>query len=106
MDRKLTAATVRHLPLTKFRQSVGDVVNRVHRTKEYVIIERGGLPLAAVMDIDEFEDYLELRDSAAQRDIDQSRRDIRAGRIRPAEDLLAELKAAAARGPHLASSRK
>ncbi len=88
---------VRHLPLTRFRERVGHILNRVHRNKEYVVVERGGLPVAAVMDIDEFEDYLELRDSDARADIVASRRDVKEGRIRPARMLLAELEGEDAR---------
>jgi hypothetical protein len=28
--------------------------------KEYIILEKDGIPIAALMDINEFEDYLEL----------------------------------------------
>ena len=42
------------------------------------------------MDIDEFEDYLELNDPKARRDIEKSNEDVRAGRTRPIEELLAE----------------
>lgn len=93
MARKISPPTVQHLPLTKFRQSVGQVINRVNREKQYVVVERGGLPVAAVMNIDEFEDYLELRDPQARKDIARSREDVEAGRVRPVGELLAELEA-------------
>ena len=51
-----------HLPLTQARNSLGAVVKRVHLGKTYVILENSGIPLAAMMDVDEFEDYLELHD--------------------------------------------
>jgi hypothetical protein len=35
---------------------------RVHLNREYVIVEKGGIPIAGMMDIDEFEDFLELHD--------------------------------------------
>jgi prevent-host-death family protein len=53
--------TVQHLPLTKARINLGAVVKRVHLDKEYVILEKDGIPVAGVMPIDEFEDYLELQ---------------------------------------------
>jgi len=49
------------------------------------------------MDADELEDYLELRDPNVRAQIRRSNSDIRAGRTRPAEDLLQDLKAAAAK---------
>lgn len=91
MAKKDSPPTVQHLPLTKFRQNVGQVLNRVNREKQYVVVERGGLPVAAVMNIDEFEDYLELRNPTARQDIVRSREDVAAGRLRSADDLLAEL---------------
>lgn len=44
------------------------------------------------MDIDDFEDYLDINDPRAHREIEKSNEDIRAGRIRPARELLAELR--------------
>ena len=50
------------------------------------------IPIATIMAADELEDYLELHNPQVQRAIAQSNRDIKAGRTRPAEDLLAELR--------------
>jgi prevent-host-death family protein len=91
---KSTARTVRHLPLTKARINLGEVIKRVRIHKEYVILERDGLPVAGLMDIDEFEDYLELQQPNVKRDIAASARDYRASRSRPAGALLAELREA------------
>ena len=52
-------------------------------------MEKDGLPMAGLMDADELEDYLELRDPKVRRAIKQSALDIRAGRTRPASALLA-----------------
>jgi len=68
------------------------LVTRVHHNKEYLILEKDGVPIAGVMDIDEFEDYLELNAPKARREIKKSNEDIRAGRTRPARELLAELR--------------
>jgi hypothetical protein len=45
------------------------------------------------MDVDEFEDCLELQDPKVKRDIEISRKEYLAGKSRPADELLAELKA-------------
>lgn len=82
---------VQTLPITKARINLGAVVKRIHLNKEYVILEKDGIPIAGIMDIDEFEDYLELQEPKARRDIAKSNEDIRAGRTRPARELLAEL---------------
>ena len=69
----------------------------MHLNKEYVILEKDGIPLAGLMDIDEFEDYLELRDPTVRAHIAKSRLEFQARKSRPAHDLLKELRARAAR---------
>ncbi|MBI3817783.1 MAG: type II toxin-antitoxin system Phd/YefM family antitoxin [Planctomycetes bacterium] len=80
------------LPLTKARINLGAVVKRVHLNKEYVILEKDGIPIAGLMDIDEFESYLESRDPHVRRAITESNRDIASGRTRSAEKFLAEIR--------------
>jgi hypothetical protein len=84
---------VRHLPITTARINLGAVVRQVHLSKEYVILEKDGIPIAALMDVDEFEDYLELQDPEVRCDIERSRKEYLAGKSRPAEELLTELRA-------------
>jgi hypothetical protein len=40
---------------------LGEVIKRVHLNKENFVLEKGGIPVAAILDIDEFEDWLERR---------------------------------------------
>jgi len=91
--RKNAARTVHRIPITKARINLGQVVRRVHVNKEYFILEKDGIPVAGIMDADELEDYLEVRDPRVQRFIQKSNEDIRAGRTRSVEELLAELRA-------------
>jgi PHD/YefM family antitoxin component YafN of YafNO toxin-antitoxin module len=93
MSRKNKPPMVRHLPITKARINLGAVVKQVHLNKEYVILEKDGIPIAAMMDVDEFEDYLELQDPEINRIIEEGRKEYLAGKCRPAEELLAEFKA-------------
>jgi prevent-host-death family protein len=92
LSSRVTPA-VRTIPMTKARNNLGNLVTRVHHNKEYLILEKDGVPVVGIMDIDEFEDYLELNDPKARRAIEKSNEDIRAGRTRPARELLAELRA-------------
>ena len=82
---------VEHLPLTEARNSLGAVVKRVHLDKTYVILEKDGIPLAGLMDIDEFEDYLDLHNPKLKASIAKSRTEYRAGKSRPARALLGDL---------------
>jgi PHD/YefM family antitoxin component YafN of YafNO toxin-antitoxin module len=88
---------VQHLPLTKARINFAAMVTRVHLKKEYVVLEKDGVPVAGVMPIDEFEDYLELQDPKVRAVIRRSRKEHFAGKDRPARDLLDELRRLAAR---------
>jgi hypothetical protein len=73
-------------------------VKRVHLNKEYVILEKDGIPLAGVMDIDEFEDYLELREPKVRAAIAKSRQEHRSGKNRPARSFLVQLLGSGKRG--------
>jgi hypothetical protein len=82
---------VHRLPITQARINLGAVVKRMHLNKEYVILEKDGIPIAGLMDIDEFEDYLELQDPKVHAHIHTSNEEYLAGKSRPAHELLAEL---------------
>jgi len=68
------------------------LAEQIRRTKGYVILETDGIPVAATMDIDEFEDYLELQDPKVREQIRKSNEEYLAGKSRPYEDFLAELR--------------
>ena len=94
---KQSASTVHRIPITKARINLGQVVRRVHLNREYFILEKDGIPVAGLMGADELEDYLELRDPKVRAQIRKSNADYLAGRSRPAEDSIAELRAEAQR---------
>lgn len=81
---------VQRLPLTQARVNLGQVVKRAHLNKEYFILEKDGIPVAGILDADELEDYLELRDPAVRGAIRDSNADIAAGRFKSADALLAQ----------------
>ncbi len=83
---------IHRLPLTKARINLGQVVRRAHVNKEYFILEKDGIPVVGIMDADELEDYLELRDPKIRRQIQKSHEEYLADKSRPAEALLAEFK--------------
>lgn len=83
---------VNRIPITKARVNLGAVVKKAHLNGEYFILEKDGIPIAGIMDADELEDYLELRDPRVKKQIAASRKDFEAGRVRNARELLAQLK--------------
>ena len=50
------------MPVTEARNNLGKVVRRVHIDKETFILEKDGIPIAALMNIVEFEGYLDTQD--------------------------------------------
>lgn len=97
MARKVSAPLksppmVRAIPITQARVHLGALVKRVHLKKEYFILEKDGIPIAGLMDIDEFEDYLELQDPKVREHIQKSNKEHLAGKSRPAEEFLRELR--------------
>ena len=92
MARKATSQPmVTSIPITKARINLGALVKRIRLNKEYIILEKDGIPIAGMMDIDEFEDYLELQDPKVRAIIQKGRQEYLAGKSRPAEELLREL---------------
>ena len=83
---------IQRLPITKARVNLGQLARRAHVNKEYFILEKDGIPVIGIMDADELEDYLELRDASVAAVIRQSTGDVKAGRVRPAEVLLKQTK--------------
>jgi PHD/YefM family antitoxin component YafN of YafNO toxin-antitoxin module len=96
---------VQHLPLTKARIHLGAVVKRVHLNKEYVVLEKDGIPVAGVMPIDEFEDYLELQDPTIRAHIRKSNAEYLAGKSRPATEFLSDLRQGATPKPRRRRTR-
>ncbi len=88
----MSAAAIHRLTISKARSSLDQLAQRAHLKKEYFILEQDGVAVAAILDADELEDYLELRDSGVRRQVKGSNQDLRARRTRPASQFLAELK--------------
>ena len=89
-----TKTTVNRLPLTKARINLGALIKRVHNNKEHFILEKDGIPVAALLDVDEYEDYLDARDPELKLQIKEGNKEYRQGKL--TEDLdtfLAKIKA-------------
>ena len=82
---------VTRILLSKARTGRGARVERAHTNNESFVLEKDGVPVAALINIDEFEDYLELQDPEVKEVIAESRDEYLAGKSRPAEELLREL---------------
>ena len=94
---KPSTTVLNRMPITKARINLGQLAKRAHLNNEYFILEKDGIPVIGIMDADELEDYLELRDPKVKAQISRSTADVRSGRTRPAEELLQELVASRAK---------
>jgi len=79
---------ITRIPITKARTNLGSIVKRAKIAKEYFILEKDGYPVAGIMDIDEFEDYLDIHDAQVKKHIAKSYSEYKAGRAKPATVLL------------------
>jgi len=92
--KKNSKRVIERIPITEARRNLGSLARRIRTGKGYAILEKDGIPVLGLMDADELEDYLELRDAKVQRAIRASNDDIDAGRIRPVGEVLSHLRSA------------
>jgi hypothetical protein len=60
--------------------------------REYFIVEKGGIPVAGIMNADEMEDYLDLQDPGLKKQIRRSQEQYRQGKTRDGVSFLAGLR--------------
>jgi len=90
-------SVVHRISITSARINLGQVVWRAHLNREYFILEKDGIPVAGIMNIDELEDYLDLQGPGPKRQIRKSHEEYRRGKARDAGKFLTGLRRAAAR---------
>ena len=83
---------VHNIPITEARRNLGALVRRLHKKGEYFVLEKDGIPVAALMDPDELDDYLDMQDPEIRKSIEESEKDARAGRTIDTHQLLAEIR--------------
>ena len=83
------------LAFTEARKDLSKIVDEVSSNHEHVVITKQGRPKAVVMSADEFESWQEtieiLDDPEAMAAIRRGLRDVKAGRVRPLEEVLKRL---------------
>ena len=90
---KSNAIKVRSVSIAEARANLSKIARRAHDKGEYFFVGGNGSPIIGIMDAEELEDYLELRDPNVQREIRKSNEEYLAGKSRPFEEFLAELDA-------------
>jgi hypothetical protein len=85
-------SVVHRIPITRARINLGQVVRRAHLNREYFILEKDGIPVAGIMNVDDLEDFLELQDPGIKEQIRKSSLEYRGGKARDASAFLTELR--------------
>ncbi len=83
---------VHHIPITKARINLGQVVRRAHLNNEYFILEKDGIPIAGILDIAKLEDYLELQKLELKKQIRKGYEAYQRGETRTTRSFLKELR--------------
>jgi antitoxin YefM len=82
------------LPLAEIKAHLSEIVDRVEREHDRVVLTRNGRPAAVILspqDLEALEDTLDLlSDSGAMAEIESSRGDVVAGRVLDAAQLRAK----------------
>ena len=82
------------LPLAEIKAHLSEIVDRVEREHDRVVLTRNGRPAAVIMsptDLEALEDTLDLlSDPKALKEIRAARRDVTAGRVLSADQLRAK----------------
>lgn len=60
-------APVEQIAISKARSMIGKLVNRVHVDKERIVLEKGGMPVAALIDIEEFKKFMAFQETAGSK---------------------------------------
>lgn len=90
-------SVVHRIPITRARINLGQVVRRAHLYREYFILEKDGIPVAGIMNVEELEDYLDLQDPGLKLQIRKSHEEYRRGKARNAGKFLGGLRRASAK---------
>ena len=87
-------SVVHRIPITRARINLGQVVRRAHLYREYFILEKDGIPVAGIMNVEELEDYLDLQDPGLKAQIRKSHEEYRRGKVRDGGKFVAGLRRA------------
>ena len=89
---KRTKATIHRIPITEARTNLRQIARRAHEERTYFVLEDRGVPVAGLMDVDELEDYLEVRDPKMRKQIRDGYQEYLRGELKEdAWEFLAEL---------------
>ena len=80
---------VHHIAITKARTNLGQVVRRAHLNRECFVLEKDGIPVAGLMNVEDMEDWLELQDPGMREQIAEGYAEYRRGETTSLDQFLA-----------------
>lgn len=82
---------IQSLPITKARINLGGVVQRAYLQNKSFLLEKGGIPVAGILGIEDFEDWLEVSNPTLKKDIRKGYQEYSKGKTKSLDLLLAKL---------------
>jgi prevent-host-death family protein len=83
---------IKTIQVTALRNNFKDALDHVKRSKKPLIITERGVATTALVDIDEFEDYLMSIDKDFVASVKEAKAQMLAGNVRTFEDVFGDLK--------------
>ena len=84
---------IKTMPISKARVNLGSLVNNLRKKGGSVVLEKNNIPVAVMINIDDWEDYQELNDPLLQRKIDKSYQEYKAGSFISASQVIQKMRA-------------
>ncbi|MEK7648962.1 MAG: hypothetical protein AAB400_03525 [Patescibacteria group bacterium] len=82
---------LRSMPVTKARVNLGSVIKQAYLQKKSFLLEKGGIPVAGILGIEDFEDWLEVSNPSLRNDIQKGYEEYKRKKTKPLKKLLSSL---------------
>lgn len=82
---------IKTIQATKLRANFKDALGHVKETKQPLIITERGVPTSALIDIDEFEDYLMMQDKEFMKGMAESIKQKKKGEVYSLEEVFSDV---------------
>ena len=84
----MSHSQIHSMPITKARINLGGVVRQAYIQKKSFLLEKGGIPVAGILGIDDFENWLEWSNPKLKQNIQKGYKDYKKKKTKPLDSLL------------------
>ena len=85
-------STIQSIDSSDLRAHFKAALLTVKRTKRPIIVKQRNVPTAVLVDIDEYEDYLDARNPVLLASVVQARKEVKLGKVFPMDDVFGNIK--------------